>query len=74
MAREILFYSIGVGVYRDNMPLVIFGGLGFHAARRVLSSLSDSSTFSVRLGMSIVIVSPFLITAMGPPSKASGAT
>ena len=57
-----------------RMPLLIFGGLGFQAARRVLSSLSVNSTLSVRLGMSIVMMSPFLRTEIGPPSKASGAT
>ena len=69
-----LFYSIDVGLYLEKIPLVIFGGLGFQAAKRVLSSLSDNSTFRVRLGMSMVMVSPFLRTAIGPPSKASGAT
>ena len=67
-------YSMGVGLYLDKIPLVIFGGLGFQAAKRVLSSLSVNSTFRVRLGMSMVMMSPFLRTAIGPPSKASGAT
>ena len=37
-------------------------------------SCSVSSTFSVRLGMSMVIVSPFLSMAIGPASAASGVT
>ena len=53
---------------------MILGGRGFQAARRVWSSWSESSTFRVRLGMSMVMVSPFWMTAMGPPSKASGVT
>ena len=53
---------------------MILGGFGFHAAKRFLISSSVSSVFRVRLGMSMVIVSPFSSMAIGPASAASGAT
>ena len=44
-----------------------------HAARRRPSSLSSTATDSDFLSASIVITSPFLRKAMGPPTQASGA-
>src|SRR3990170_6061660 len=45
-------YSSGVGLYLDRMPLEIFGARGFQAAKRSLSSFSESSTFRTLFGMS----------------------
>ena len=53
---------------------MILGGFGLHASERFLISCSVNSIFSMRLGMSIVMMSPFLTIAIGPEFAASGAT
>ena len=58
--------------YLARTPRVYRGFGAFKALRRFLSSASGISRLSCRFSASIVIESPFLTSASGPPPYASG--
>ena len=58
-------------IFIKNTLVVLNGGC-FHLALRSANSLSESSTCNKLLSASIVIISPFLISARFPPVCASG--
>ena len=55
----------------QRLPFRCLSG-GLHCSRRRASSSSATSRVSVRLGISMLIMSPASTKAQGPPSKASG--
>ncbi len=58
--------------YRERYPFVIFGFGGFQRESLLFISSPDTKRSMLLFGMSILILSPFLIAAIGPPSIASG--
>src|SRR3989344_4759250 len=61
-------------IYFRKTPRVYFGFGCFHSFRRFANSSSEISTFNVFFSASIETTSPFLMSPMGPPTYASGAT
>src|SRR6266851_8526947 len=60
--------------YLAKTPVLYFAAGAFHSASRRAISASEISSSSLRILVSMVILSPSRIAAIGPPSAASGAT
>ena len=66
--------DVTIDAYLARYPVLTFGSLGVHASLRFASSSSDTFTLIVLAGISIAIISPSSIRAIGPPVAASGET
>src|SRR3989338_2321436 len=67
-----VFADVTILAYLARYPFVIFGGMGVHfffLSLKVFSSTSNSIFLS---GILMAILSPSSISAIGPPSIASG--
>ena len=71
---HIWFPEVTSAEYLLRYPVVTFGSLGCHFARRAAISSSETSTFNVISGILIFMISPSSTRAIGPPTAASGET
>ena len=60
--------------YFHKVPVVYSIFFGFHFFFLLANSFRDKLTFKKPLSASLYIISPFLISPIGPPTAASGPT